>query len=323
MAQERLPWVQKMIMAQSPEERKEPLSKIGPMQKGDFQEIFRVMEGKPVTIRLIDPPLHEFLPSLEELLVEVTTLRVKGVTGPELEEKEKLLKVVQGMHENNPMLGLRGCRVGILYPDIVEMQVRAIIEAACELSQEGVKVIPEIMIPLVGHRNEIMILKEKLDEVARKVIDKYKVDVTYSFGTMIEVPRAALVADQIAEYAEFFSFGTNDLTQMTFGYSRDDAEGKFLFFYEENGILKENPFQVIDQEGVGQLMRMGVEKGRSSRPDLKCGICGEHGGEPESVKFCHEIGLDYVSCSPFRVPIARLAAAHAALGSEEGKKFNV
>ena len=323
MAQDRLPWVQKMIMAQSPEERKEPLSKIGPMQKGDFKEIFRVMEGKPVTIRLIDPPLHEFLPSLEELLVEVTTLRVKGVTGPELEEKEKLLKVVQGMHENNPMLGLRGCRVGILYPDIVEMQVRAIIEAACELSQEGVKVIPEIMIPLVGHRNEIMILKEKLDEVAREVIDKYKADVNYCFGTMIEVPRAALVADQIAEYAEFFSFGTNDLTQMTFGYSRDDAEGKFLFFYEENGILEENPFQVIDQEGVGQLMRMGVEKGRSSRPDLKCGICGEHGGEPESVKFCHEIGLDYVSCSPFRVPIARLAAAHAALGSEEGKKFNV
>ena len=323
MAQDRLPWVQKMIIAQSPEERKEPLSKIGPMQKGDFKEIFRVMEGKPVTIRLIDPPLHEFLPSLEELLVEVTTLRVKGVTGPELEEKEKLLKVVQGMHENNPMLGLRGCRVGILYPDIVEMQVRAIIEAACELSQEGVKVIPEIMIPLVGHRNEIMILKEKLDEVAREVIDNYKADVNYSFGTMIEVPRAALVADQIAEYAEFFSFGTNDLTQMTFGYSRDDAEGKFLFFYEENGILEENPFQVIDQEGVGQLMRMGVEKGRSSRPDLKCGICGEHGGEPESVKFCHEIGLDYVSCSPFRVPIARLAAAHAALGSEEGKKFNV
>jgi len=323
MAQERLPWVQKMIMAQSSEERKEPLSKIGPMQKGDFKEIFQVMEGKPVTIRLIDPPLHEFLPSLEELLVEVTTLRVKGVTGPELEEKEKLLRVVQGMHENNPMLGLRGCRVGILYPDIVEMQVRAIMEAACELSQEGVKVIPEIMIPLVGHRNEIKVLKEKLDEVAREVIDKYQVDVNYSFGTMIEVPRAALVADQIAEYAEFFSFGTNDLTQMTFGYSRDDAEGKFLFFYEENGILEENPFQVIDQEGVGQLMRMGVEKGRSSRPDLKCGICGEHGGEPKSVKFCHEIGLDYVSCSPFRVPISRLAAAHAALGSEEKKKFDV
>jgi len=324
MAQDRLPWVQKMIMAQSPEERKEPLSKIGPMQKGDFKEIFRVMEGKPVTIRLIDPPLHEFLPSLEELLVEVTTLRVKGVTGPELEEKEKLLKVVQGMHENNPMLGLRGCRVGILYPDIVEMQVRAIIEAACELSQEGVKVIPEIMIPLVGHRNEIKVLKEKLDEVARDVINKYQVDINYSFGTMIEVPRAALVADQIAEYAEFFSFGTNDLTQMTFGYSRDDAEGKFLFFYEENGILEGDPFQVLDQEGVGQLMRMGVEKGRSARPNLKCGICGEHGGEPRSVKFCHEIGLNYVSCSPFRVPIARLAAAHAALeGEESNKKFDV
>ncbi|MDI3542794.1 MAG: pyruvate, orthophosphate dikinase, partial [Candidatus Atribacteria bacterium] len=313
MAQERLPWVQKMIMAQNAEERKEPLSKIGPMQKGDFKEIFRVMKGKPVTIRLIDPPLHEFLPKLEDLLVEVATLRAKGVTGPELEEKEQLLKVVRGLHESNPMLGLRGCRLTILYPDIAEMQVRAIMEAACELSKEGIKVIPEIMIPLVGHRNEIKILKEKLDEVARDVINKYQVDVSYSFGTMIEVPRAALVADQIAEYAEFFSFGTNDLTQMTFGYSRDDAEGKFLFFYEENGILEEDPFQVLDQEGVGQLMRMGIEKGRSIRPNLKCGICGEHGGEPKSVKFCHEIGLNYVSCSPFRVPIARLAAAHAAL----------
>jgi len=196
-------------------------------------------------------------------------------------------------------------------------------EAACELSQEGIKVLPEIMIPLVGHRNEIKILKERLDQVAQEVINKYQVDVHYSFGTMIEVPRAALVADQIAEYAEFFSFGTNDLTQMTFGYSRDDAEGKFLFFYEENGILEEDPFQVLDQEGVGQLMRMGVEKGRSTRPNLKCGICGEHGGEPRSVKFCHEIGLNYVSCSPFRVPIARLAAAHAALeGEESNKKFD-
>jgi len=323
MAQERLPWVQKMIMAQDAEERKEPLSKIGPMQKGDFKEILRVMKGKPVTIRLIDPPLHEFLPKLEDLLVEVATMRAKGITGPELEEKEQLLKVVRGLHESNPMLGLRGCRLTILYPDIAEMQVRAIMEAACELSQEGIKVLPEIMIPLVGHRNEIKILKERLDQVAQEVINKYQVDVHYSFGTMIEVPRAALVADQIAEYAEFFSFGTNDLTQMTFGYSRDDAEGKFLFFYEENGILEEDPFQVLDQEGVGQLMRMGVEKGRSTRPNLKCGICGEHGGEPRSVKFCHEIGLNYVSCSPFRVPIARLAAAHAALeGEESNKKFD-
>jgi pyruvate,orthophosphate dikinase len=324
MAPDRLPWVQKMIMAQTLEERKEALAHIEPMQKGDFKEIFRIMEGKPVTIRLIDPPLHEFLPRLEDLLVEVATLRAKGVTGPELEEKEKLLKVVRNLHEANPMMGLRGCRLVILYPEIAEMQVRAIMKAACELTKEGVKVIPEIMIPLVGHRNEIKILKEKLDEVAQKVLQEQGVSVNYSFGTMIEVPRAALVADQIAEYAEFFSFGTNDLTQMTFGYSRDDAEGKFLFFYEENGILPEDPFQVLDQEGVGQLMQMAVEKGRKTRPNLKCGICGEHGGEPKSVAFCHKIGLNYVSCSPFRVPIARLAAAHAALEDvEKEAKFNL
>lgn len=324
MAPDRLPWVQKMIMAQTLEERKEALAHIEPMQKGDFKEIFRIMEGKPVTIRLIDPPLHEFLPKLEDLLVEVTTLRTKGVTGPELEEKEKLLKIVRNLHEANPMMGLRGCRLGILYPEIVEMQVRAIIEAACELTKEDVKVIPEIMIPLVGHKNEIKLLKEKLDEVAQRVIQEQGVSINYSFGTMIEVPRAALVADQIAEYAEFFSFGTNDLTQMTFGYSRDDAEGKFLFFYEENGILPEDPFQVLDQEGVGQLMQMGVERGRKTRPNLKCGICGEHGGEPKSVVFCHKVGLNYVSCSPFRVPIARLAAAHAALEDvEKEAKFNL
>lgn len=317
MAPDRLPSVQRMIMAQNEEERRKALSEIEPMQKGDFKEIFRIMEGKPVTIRLIDPPLHEFLPKLEDLLVEVTTLRVKGVTGPELEEKENLLKIVRNLHEANPMLGLRGCRLGILYPEIVEMQVRAIMEAACELTKEGIKVIPEIMIPLVGHRNEIKVLKEKLDEVAQAVIKEYGVDVSYSFGTMIEVPRAALVADQIAEYAEFFSFGTNDLTQMTFGYSRDDAEGKFLFYYEEKGILEEDPFQVLDQEGVGQLMQMGVQKGRSTRSNLKCGICGEHGGEPKSVKFCHKIGLNYVGCSPFRVPIARLAAAQAAIEAEK------
>lgn len=324
MAPDRLPWVQKMIMAQTLEERKEALAHIEPMQKGDFKEIFRVMEGKPVTIRLIDPPLHEFLPKLEDLLVEVATLRAKGVTGPELEEKEKLLKIVRNLHEANPMMGLRGCRLGILYPEIVEMQVRAIIEAACELTKEGIKVIPEIMIPLVGHKNEIKVLKEKLDEVAQQVLKEQGAQINYSFGTMIEVPRAALVADQIAEYAEFFSFGTNDLTQMTFGYSRDDAEGKFLFFYEEKGILPEDPFQVLDQEGVGQLMQMAVEKGRKTRPNLKCGICGEHGGEPKSVAFCHKVGLNYVSCSPFRIPIARLAAAHAALEDvEKEAKFNL
>jgi len=318
MAVDRLPAVQEMIMAQNVEDRKKALAKIEPMQKGDFKEIFRVMEGKPVTVRLIDPPLHEFLPKLEDLLVEVTTLRVKGITGPELEEKEKMLKIVRGLHEVNPMLGLRGCRLGIVYPEIVEMQVRAIMEAACELDKEGVKVLPEIMIPLVGHQNEIKIQNEVLEKVAKEVLDRYHSAVHYKFGTMIEIPRAALVADQIAEYAEFFSFGTNDLTQMTFGYSRDDAEGKFLFFYEENGILPEDPFQSIDIDGVGQLMRMGVEKGRSVRSDLKCGICGEHGGDPKSVMFCHTIGLNYVSCSPFRVPLARLAAAHAVI-EEEGK----
>ncbi|MEI6157226.1 MAG: pyruvate, phosphate dikinase, partial [Atribacterota bacterium] len=318
MAVDRLPAVQEMIMAQNVVDRKKALAKIEPMQKGDFIEIFKIMEGKPVTVRLIDPPLHEFLPKLEDLLVEVTTMRVKGEAGKKLEEKEKMLKIVRGLHEVNPMLGLRGCRLGIVYPEIVEMQVRAIMEAACELDQQGVKVLPEIMIPLVGHKNEIRLQKELLEKVAQGVLEKYHSTVHYKFGTMIEIPRAALVADQIAEYAEFFSFGTNDLTQMTFGYSRDDAEGKFLFFYEENGVLPEDPFQQIDQEGVGQLMRMGVERGRSVRKDLKCGICGEHGGDPKSVIFCHTIGLNYVSCSPFRVPLARLAAAHAVI-EEEGK----
>ena len=318
MAPDRLPAVQEMIIAQNVEERKKALAKIEPMQKGDFKEIFKVMEGKPVTVRLIDPPLHEFLPKLEDLLVEVTTLRVKGISGSELEEKEKMLKIVRGLHEVNPMLGLRGCRLGIVYPEIVEMQVRAIIEAACELDKEGVKVLPEIMIPLVGHQNEIKIQKEILEKVAKEALDRHQSKVQYKFGTMIEIPRAAVVADQIAEYAEFFSFGTNDLTQMTFGYSRDDAEGKFLFFYEENGILPEDPFQSIDLDGVGELMKMGVQKGRQVRPDLNCGICGEHGGDPKSVMFCHTIGLNYVSCSPFRVPLARLAAAHAVI-EEEGK----
>ena len=318
MAPDRLPAVQEMIIAQNVEERKKALAKIEPMQKGDFKEIFKVMEGKPVTVRLIDPPLHEFLPKLEDLLVEVTTLRVKGISGSELEEKEKMLKIVRGLHEVNPMLGLRGCRLGIVYPEIVEMQVRAIIEAACELDKEGVKVLPEIMIPLVGHQNEIKIQKEILEKVAKEALDRHQSKVQYKFGTMIEIPRAAVVADQIAEYAEFFSFGTNDLTQMTFGYSRDDAEGKFLFFYEENGILPEDPFQSIDIDGVGVLMKMGVQKGRQVRSDLKCGICGEHGGDPKSVMFCHTIGLNYVSCSPFRVPLARLAAAHAVI-EEEGK----
>ncbi|HSV31669.1 MAG TPA: pyruvate, phosphate dikinase [Atribacteraceae bacterium] len=318
MAPDRIPAVQKMILAQDVEARKAALAKLEPMQKGDFVDIFRVMQGKPVTIRLIDPPLHEFLPKLEDLLVEVNTMRIKGMTGPEFEEKESLLATVRNLHEQNPMLGLRGCRLGILYPEIVEMQVRAIMEAACQLTKEGVKVIPEIMIPLVGHKNEIKVLKQQLDEVAQQVVSEQKVNVPYSFGTMIEVPRAALVADQIAEYAEFFSFGTNDLTQMTFGFSRDDAEGKFLFFYQEHGILEEGPFQILDREGVGFLMELAVQKGRSVRPNLKCGICGEHGGEEKSIKFCHKLGLNYVSCSPFRVPLARLAAAQAVI-EEEGK----
>jgi pyruvate, orthophosphate dikinase len=329
------------------------------------------MDGLPVVIRLIDPPLHEFLPSHEELIADVTRLRTllsldgggaadavgdrltpaieKGLTRifgkkdaaramkliqregsasaadggdrsgreTELAEKEELLQAVEAMREQNPMLGLRGVRLGLMVPDIVKMQTRAILAGAARVAAEGRTPLPEIMIPLVGHVNELRETRDILEAEVGRIVETSGQQVDYKFGTMIEVPRGALTADEIAEHAEVFSFGTNDLTQMAFGYSRDDAEGKFLMQYVDRKILPENPFQVLDAAGIGQLVRMGVEKGRSTKKDLKIGICGEHGGDPQSIAFCHEVGLDYVSCSPFRVPVARLAAAQAAIASTE------
>jgi pyruvate,orthophosphate dikinase len=318
---ERLPIVRQAILGVTEEERKEPLGKLLKIQKGDFREILKVMDGLPVVIRLLDPPLHEFLPKYEELLEQVITLKMSGGKPDELKAAEDLLKRVEEMREANPMMGLRGCRLGITHPDINEMQVRAIFEAACELKREGYNPKPEIMIPLVGHVNELKVVREQLERVAHEVMARQGVEVSYKFGTMIEVPRAALTADEIAEYAEFFSFGTNDLTQMTYAYSRDDAEGKFMFRYIEEGILEVDPFQTIDRKGVGKLMRIGVELGRKKRPSLEVGICGEHGGDPASIEFCHELGLNYVSCSPFRIPVARLAAAQAALKTGEAEKL--
>ncbi len=318
--EDRLPIVQRMILAETEEERQACLDQLLPVQRSDFEGIFRVMDGLPVIIRLIDPPLHEFLPSYEELLVEVTELRVRGNDPQKLAEKERLLKAVEGMREMNPMLGLRGIRLGIMFPAITQMQVRAIFEAACNVAKEGVVVKPEIMIPLTGHANELKVTREILEPIAKAVMAEKGVQIDYKFGTMIEIPRAAITADEVARYAEFFSFGTNDLTQTTFGYSRDDAEGKFLLQYVERGILPENPFQVLDRDGVGFLVRLGVERGRKTRPDLEVGICGEHGGDPRSIEFCHEAGLNYVSCSPFRVPVARLAAAQVALGIPQHKE---
>ncbi|MDF1530991.1 MAG: pyruvate, phosphate dikinase [ANME-2 cluster archaeon] len=312
---ERIPIVQEMILAETEKGRKAALEKLLPMQRGDFKGIFRVMKGYPVTIRLLDPPLHEFLPKHDELLDEYMKLKPSGDT-KKLHELQELMKRVESLNEVNPMLGHRGCRLGITYPEIYDMQVRAIFEAACELAKEGYEIVPEVMIPLVGHINEFKITKESAKSVARQVMDEQGVELDYLIGTMIELPRASITADEIAGEAEFFSFGTNDLTQTTFGLSRDDA-GKFLPYYVEHGILEIDPFVAIDQKGVGQLIKIGVEKGRSTRPDLKVGICGEHGGESSSVIFCHNIGLDYVSCSPFRVPIARLAAAHAVLKKDE------
>ncbi len=298
------------------------LADLETLQTDDFAGLFRAMDGLPVVIRLIDPPLHEFLPSFDELLEKVTRLRTqrddgKTIDEGELDEATELLHAVEAMREQNPMLGLRGCRLGILIPDIVKMQTRAILNAAARVNAEGKTALPEIMIPLVGHVNELKATREILVAEAERIVADSGVTVAYKFGTMIEIPRACLTAGEIAEHAEFFSFGTNDLTQMTFGYSRDDAEGKFLMQYVEQKILPENPFQVLDATGVGQLVAMGVEKGRAARPGLKVGICGEHGGDPASIAFCHSVGLDYVSCSPFRVPVARLAAAQAALASSE------
>jgi len=315
-APDRLPIVQEMIMAKDEESRRRALAKLLPIQRSDFIGLFKAMRGHPVTIRLIDPPLHEFLPNREELLVEVALLKKEAKNEGDrkkLAEKEELLKRVNDLHEFNPMLGLRGCRLGIVYPEIFEMQVQAIIEAAIAVEKQGTRTQVEIMIPLVGHVNELKATADQVKKVAEAVMEKEGRRVEYKIGTMVELPRAALTAGEIAEYAEFFSFGTNDLTQTTFGLSRDDAEAKFLGLYVDKKILPVSPFITIDREGVGELMRIGVERGRKTRPKLKIGICGEHGGDPESIEFCYQIGLDYVSCSPYRVPIARLAAAHAAL----------
>ncbi len=294
---------------------RDALENLLPSQRSDFYGLFEAMDGCPVIIRLIDPPLHEFLPSQEELLVEVTRMQTKGQTDG-LAEKETLLNAVNKLHESNPMMGLRGIRLGIVFPDIMRMQVQAIFEAASDAAKQGFDVHPEIMIPLTGHINELKYVQPELEAIAKRVMDDKGVDFTYKFGTMIEIPRAALTADEIAEVAEFFSFGTNDLTQMTYGYSRDDAERNFLITYVDEGILPENPFQVLDRKGVGRLMDIAVKEGRKVRPDLEVGICGEHGGDPSSIEFCHLVGNNYVSCSPFRVPVARLAAAQAKIKND-------
>jgi pyruvate,orthophosphate dikinase len=315
--EDRRPIVVDMILdIDNAETRKTALAKLLEFQRQDFKEIFEVLDGMPATIRLIDPPLHEFLPHLTDLTAEVATLRAKGEA---VGDKERILKAAESMHEINPMLGLRGVRLSIVYPEIVEMQTRAILEGAASVIKSGGKAVPEIMIPLVGHVNELRVIRAALEATAKAVVSEQGVEIPYSFGTMIEVPRGALTADEIATEAEFFSFGTNDLTQMTFGFSRDDSD-KFLKPYVEQKILPGDPFDSIDQTGVGQLMQIAIEKAKKVRPNIKLGICGEHGGEPESVKFCHKIGLDYVSCSPFRVPVARLAAAQAALGKGASDK---
>ncbi len=319
--QERLPSVERMILAKTSEERTEALNELLPSQRSDFEGLFEAMDGLPVIIRLIDPPLHEFLPSAEDLQEQIITRRVQEMANyilgknesAEITDLENILSAVEGLHESNPMMGLRGIRLSIVMPEIVEMQVRAIMEAAANVAARGIHPKPEVMIPLTGHVNELRAVQPRLEAIAKEVMEDKKIHFEYKFGTMIEIPRAAVTAAEIAEDAEFFSFGTNDLTQMTFGYSRDDAERSFLLKYVEEGILTKNPFQTIDREGVGALMKMAVDLGRQTRPSLEVGICGEHGGDPSSIEFCHMIGQNYVSCSPFRVPVARLAAAHAAL----------
>jgi pyruvate,orthophosphate dikinase len=310
----RRPVVQAMILAESDEARQGPIDELLVFQREDFKGIFEALEGRPATIRLIDPPLHEFLPSLESLIEETATLKAQGKSDA---EKEKLLEAVRGLHEINPMLGMRGCRLSIVFPQIVAMQTRAILEGAAAVIKAGGQAHPEIMIPLVAHVNELRVVQEDLERTAKAVEAEQGISIPYSFGTMIEIPRAALTADEIAPYASFFSFGTNDLTQTTFGFSRDDSD-KFLTVYKDRKILPGDPFESIDQTGVGQLMEIAVQKAKSVRPDIKLGICGEHGGDPSSVHFFHKVGLDYVSCSPYRVPVARLAAAQAALSVKVG-----
>jgi pyruvate,orthophosphate dikinase len=314
---ERVPIVREMIMADDTSARRKALDRLLPFQREDFIGIFRAMDGLPVTIRLLDPPLHEFLPNYDELLADYTRLDALQINPERMQELERTMAKVRVLREMNPMLGHRGCRLGITFPEIYDMQVRAIMEAACAVAKEGVRVEPEIMIPLTGTVGEMKLTYEMTKRVADEVLAEAGVAVPYLIGTMIEVPRAALVADEIAWYADFFSFGTNDLTQMTFGYSRDDS-GKFLPYYLDKGLLPEDPFKVLDRQGVGELIRIGIERGRRIRPDLKVGICGEHGGEPSSVEFCHAAHMSYVSCSPFSIPIARLAAAHARIKERAG-----
>jgi pyruvate,orthophosphate dikinase len=320
MEQDRLPIVQAMIMATTTEEREKHLALLLPIQRGDFEGIFKAMAGLPVIIRLIDPPLHEFLPSLEDLIRETTELKVSGKNKAHLKRLEKVMARVEELHEANPMLGLRGVRLSILFPEITRMQVRAIMEAACDLRKRKVDARPEIMIPLAGTLAELKVVHQELRPVVEKVQREKGVKVPYKFGTMIEIPRAALTAGEIATEAEFFSFGTNDLTQTTFGYSRDDAERHFIVRYLERKILARNPFETIDENGVGRLMEIAVTEGRKTRPKMEIGICGEHGGDPDSIHLCHKLGLNYVSCSPFRVPVARLAAAQAAIGDGASSK---
>jgi pyruvate, orthophosphate dikinase len=315
---ERLPIVQDMILSETSEGRTAALNKLLPYQRKDFDGLFEAMDGYPVIIRLIDPPLHEFMPDEEKLLEEVITMRVKGESDG-LGEKENLLTAIKGMHESNPMMGMRGVRLSIYMPEIVEMQVRAIFEAAADCTLRGIVVKPEVMIPLTGTVKELEWIQPRLERIASAVMEEKSVKFAYKFGTMIEIPRAAVTAGEIAEHAQFFSFGTNDLTQMTYGYSRDDAERNFLITYQEQNILETNPFQALDRSGVGKLMDWAISEGRKTRPELEVGICGEHGGEPSSIEWCHIIGNNYVSCSPFRVPIARLAAAHAALKHRPAK----
>ncbi len=312
---DRIPLVREMIMASDSASRRAAVAKLLPFQREDFIGIFRAMDGLPVTIRLLDPPLHEFLPKYTDLVEEHARLDARGIS-PARERLEEMIAKVRSLQEANPMLGHRGCRLGITFPEIYGMQVRAIMEAACTVTEQGVKVEPEIMIPLTGTVGEMKLTFETTKTVADGVIAELGVPVKYLIGTMIEVPRAALIADQLADYAEFFSFGTNDLTQMTYGYSRDDV-GKFLPHYLDKGLVPHDPFSVLDQEGVGELIRIGIERGRRVRPDLKIGICGEHGGEPSSVEFCHRVRMSYVSCSPFMIPIARLSAAQARIKERE------
>ncbi|MBT8206887.1 MAG: pyruvate, phosphate dikinase, partial [Acidimicrobiia bacterium] len=323
---ERLPIVRRMITTKSLGERRDAVNALLPFQRADFAGIFRAMDGLPVIIRLIDPPLHEFLPSFEDLTKDLSDLKIQLISSrnlPEIDsilgrvtEEQAMLERVEALRESNPMLGLRGVRLGILIPELTRMQVRAVFEAACEVAREGVDVLPEIMIPLTSHVNELSRQRGVLETEARAVMEEQDLEIPYKFGTMIEIPRAAITADELAEYAEFLSFGTNDLTQTTFGVSRDDAESGFLLQYLSEGILPSNPFATLDIGGVGRLMGLGVAGARATNPDIEIGICGEHGGDPDSIAFFDELKLSYVSCSPFRIPVARLAAAQAALNAE-------